>query len=298
MVNAPLDKTTTVISENLAVDAKNGDAVNTTIAIFTTKELTKEEEGDSEALRRNRFRLERQVERAFSEAGKALRQLRDRKLYRNSHKTFDEYCKDRFSYNRSRSYQLIDAASVVDNLEECPQIVDILPTAEGQVRPLTKLEAEEQVRCWQEAVEAAGGKVPSGRIVKSIVDKLQEQTNLPNTHYLGQVCEILPKDDLELKGKNGCWGIITHVGNFSYTIITWDGEYLVKMENLKPLDYSESDSQYMQQLCQRLVRLHRMRNIDDAVIWLLAGLSKRYQPCLTPLQEKLLTIAEEECGLI
>ncbi|WP_254433094.1 MULTISPECIES: hypothetical protein [unclassified Dolichospermum] len=167
MVNAPLDKTTTVINENLAVDAKNGDAVNTIIAIFTTRELTKEEEGE-------RFRLERQVERAFSEAGKALRQLRDRKLYRNSHKTFDEYCKDRFSYNRSRSYQLIDAASVVDNLEECPQIVDILPTAEGQVRPLTKLEVEEQVRCWQEAVEAAGGKVPSGRIVKSIVDKLQK----------------------------------------------------------------------------------------------------------------------------
>ena len=116
MVNAPLDKTTNVISENLAVDAKNADAVNTTIAIFATEELTEEE-------KRDRSCLERQVERAFYEAGKALRQLRDRKLYRNSHKTFDEYCQDRFSYNRSRSYQLIKAASIVDNLQECPQFV-------------------------------------------------------------------------------------------------------------------------------------------------------------------------------
>lgn len=291
MIDAPLDKTTTAISDDLLLDATKSDTVNSKIAIFATEELTEEEE-------RDRFRLEHQVERAFSAAGKALRELRDRKLYRNSHQTFEEYCKDRFSYNRSRSYQLIDAADVVDNLEECPQFVDILPTAEGQVRPLTKLEAEEQVSCWQEAVEAAGGKVPSGRIVKSIVDKLREKTNLPNPYRLGQVCQILPKDIPELKGKNGCWGIITHVGSYSCTITTWEGEYLVKIENLKSLDYDETECEYMQQLCQRLVRLHQVGNLDDAVGWLLTGLGKRYQPFLTPLQEKFLTMAEEECGLI
>ena len=291
MVNAPLDKTTNVISENLAVDAKNGAAVNTTITIFATEELTEEEQ-------RDRSCLERQVERAFYEAGKALKQLRDRKLYRNSHKTFDEYCQDRFSYNRSRSYQLINAASIVDNLQECPQIVDILPTAEGQVRPLTKLETEDQVSCWQEAVEAAGGKVPSGRIVKSIVDKLRERNNLPNPYRLGECCQILPKDNPELKGKISCWGIITYVGNYSCKITTWNGDYLVKIENLKSLDYSENDCKSMQQLYQRLVRLHQVGNIDAAVDWLLTGLGKLHQPFLTPLQEKLLAVAEKECGLI
>ncbi|RCJ36647.1 hypothetical protein A6769_16130 [Nostoc punctiforme NIES-2108] len=70
------------------------------------------------------------MEQAFFEAGKALIELRDRRLYRSMHKTFDEYCLNRFGYNRSRSYQLVDGAVVVD----------ILPTAEGQVRPITKLE--------------------------------------------------------------------------------------------------------------------------------------------------------------
>ncbi len=93
---------------------------------------------------RDRLHLERKVERAFFEAGKALAELRDRRLYRSTHGTFEEYCKDRFGYNRSRFYQLIDAAAVVDNLHKCPPFVDILPTAEGQVRPLTKLETEQQ----------------------------------------------------------------------------------------------------------------------------------------------------------
>jgi hypothetical protein len=287
MINAPLDRTATAINDDLSIDT-----ANITITVLATEELTEEEE-------RDRLHLERQVERAFYEAGKALRELRDRRLYRNSHKTFDEYCKDRFSYNRSRSYQLLDAAGVVDNLRACPQFVDILPTAEGQVRPLTKLEAEEQVDCWQEAVEAAGGKVPSGRIVKSIVDKIREKTNLPNPYHLGEVCQILPKENPELKGKSGCWGIITYVGNFSCTITTWDGEYTVKIENLKYLNYSGADCEYMQQLCQRLVRLHQaVGNRDAAVGWLLSGLGKQNQPFLTPLQEKLLAVIEEEYGLI
>ncbi|WP_422394263.1 hypothetical protein [Nostoc flagelliforme] len=82
-------------------------------------ELTEQEQSD-------RLHLERKVERAFFEAGKALMELRDHRLYRSTHSTFEEYCKDRFSYNRSRSYQLIDAAIVVDNLHKCPQFVDIL----------------------------------------------------------------------------------------------------------------------------------------------------------------------------
>jgi hypothetical protein len=149
--------------------------------------------------------LERKVERAFFEAGKALTELRDRRLYRSTHKTFDEYCLDRFGYNRSRSYQLVDAAVVVDNLQKCPQIVDILPTAEGQVRPMTKLEPQEQQEAWLRAVEVAGGKVPTGRIVKDVVQKIMERTQVPNSYQIGEVCQILAKDNPELRGKGGCW---------------------------------------------------------------------------------------------
>lgn len=68
-------------------------------AVVDAEELTPDEERDSEALPpegADRNHLERKVERAFYEAGKALQQLRDRKLYRSTHRTFEDYCRDRF----------------------------------------------------------------------------------------------------------------------------------------------------------------------------------------------------------
>ncbi|MGH2413708.1 MAG: hypothetical protein ACRDEA_08460 [Microcystaceae cyanobacterium] len=66
-------------------------------------------------------------------------------MYRSTHKSFEEYCQERFDFTRRRPYQLIEAADVVDNLlEKCVQFVHILPTKEGQVRPLTQLDPNQQ----------------------------------------------------------------------------------------------------------------------------------------------------------
>lgn len=119
--------------------------------------------------------------------------MRDRKLYRSTHRTFKEYCKDRFGFERRHPYRLIEAAGVVDNLRKmCPnwtqneieteavrvnsEQVQILPTTEGQVRPLTKLEPPVQCEVWQQAVEEVGGKVPSGRVVDWLLQGLGKQT--------------------------------------------------------------------------------------------------------------------------
>ena len=79
------------------------------LVVLPIAPLTVEEESD-------RNSLERKVERAFYEAGMALMQLRDRRLYRTTHPTFEDYCRDRFNYTRRRPYQLIEAAIVYDNL--------------------------------------------------------------------------------------------------------------------------------------------------------------------------------------
>jgi hypothetical protein len=81
------------------------------IVVEIIEELTYEEQQE-------RLHLEKQVERSFYVAGKALQQLRDRRLYRSTHRTFEEYCRDRFGYSRRHPYLLIDAAIVVDNLSE------------------------------------------------------------------------------------------------------------------------------------------------------------------------------------
>ncbi|MUG91804.1 hypothetical protein F7734_04685 [Scytonema sp. UIC 10036] len=255
-------------------------------------ELTIEEQQE-------RLRLERVIERSFYEAGKALKELRDRRLYRSTHKSFEQYCKDRFGYNtRRQPYLLIEAAAIVDNLsEKCDPLDRILPTNERQVRPLTKLDPEEQWEAWQRSVEAAGKKVPSARIVKDIVEQIMERTKVPNPYQISEVCQILPKDNPELRGKGKSWCIVTEVNNFSCTVRAWDGEYVVKMDHLKSFDYLEEDCQQMGVLCDRLTRLRNQGNLEEAALSVLKQLGEIKRPYLTPVEEKLLGVLEREYGV-
>ena len=138
---------------------------------------------------RDRLKLEREVERAFYKAGCALRELRDRRLYRSTHRTFKEYCQDRFGFTRRRSDYLIGAAEVVDNLSSKAEpilkrepLVLVLPTSERQCRPLTMLEPEKQKEVWRKAVEISQGKVPSGRVVSDLVAKIQGKSKSKKLH--------------------------------------------------------------------------------------------------------------------
>ncbi len=146
-------------------DESSTSALQISVEVVETSELTPEEE-------RVRLHLERQVERAFYLAGKALAELRSRRLYRSTHKTFEDYCKDRFGFTHRHINYLIAGSVVVDNLETGTICSQILPTRECQVRPLTKLNPDQQREVWHQAVTEAGGKVPSGRIVKDIVQRM------------------------------------------------------------------------------------------------------------------------------
>ncbi len=140
-------------NENISIE-ENPALATITVTAVEVPELTEQEQSD-------RLHLERKVERAFFEAGKALAELRDRRLYRSTHKTFEEYCRDRFGHNRRQSYLLMDAAVIFDNLEQkCDRNDHILPTNEWQIRPLSKLDPDIQPEAWEQAVESANGKVP------------------------------------------------------------------------------------------------------------------------------------------
>jgi hypothetical protein len=276
--------------EDISQEEKPATATITVAAVEVT-ELTEQEQ-------RDRLHLERRVERAVFEAGKALMELRNRRLYRSTHKTFEEYCKDRFGYSRRQPYLLMDAAIVFDNLlEKCDPLDQVLPTNERQVRPMTKLEPHEQQEVWLRAVEVAGGKVPTGRIVKDVVQRIMERTQVPNTYQLGEVCQILVKDNPELRGKAGCWGIVTAVNEFSCTVRMWDGEYAVGLQHLKSFNYLPQECEQMQQISDRISRVYSS-SLEETVKSLLQALGKLNRPYLTVVEEKLLTLLESEYGRI
>jgi len=249
----------------------------------------------------DRHRLELRVERAFYEAGKALRELRDRRLYRDTHRTFEDYCKERFGYHRCRSYQLIDAADVLENLSTIGRQINpgttsaqILPTNERQVRPLTKLEPAQQVLAWQQAVQLAGGKTPSGRIVKSIVEQLKEKP----LRYAADFCSVGDVFTLiQLEGEerryNCCPCVAVELNEFTIKVDVCNATISVKPENLKSVDSPDVVHQFPI-ILRRIKRLWQCE-LDRGAISVLEALGK--QTYLTYLEEKLLAFLEREYGI-
>ena len=85
--------------------------------------------------------LEKRIERGmsvFREVGEALAEIRDGRLYRETHATFDQYVRERWQFDRQRAYQLIGAAEVARAIPaDLPQ-----PMNEAQVRELVPLVRE------------------------------------------------------------------------------------------------------------------------------------------------------------
>jgi hypothetical protein len=107
--------------------------------------------------------------KTFIEVGRALAEIRDRRLYRDSHSTFEEYCHDRWLLSRTRAYQLIDAAGVVDVMST---MVDTPPASERQARELVPLKDDEQemVKVWRGLRERHGDRL-TARLVKVEVER-------------------------------------------------------------------------------------------------------------------------------
>ncbi len=128
--------------------------MTTALANITPTELRRRTELESEL---------RSCIDGFAKAGEILTEIRDSRLYRNTHATFEDYCQSEWGMSRPRAYQLIDAAAVVSTLVDNP------PTSERQARALTHLPPEEQREAWTEAVKTAPNGKPTAKHVEEVV---------------------------------------------------------------------------------------------------------------------------------
>ncbi len=90
----------------------------------------------------------------FLEVGVALLEIRDARLYREHHGTFETYCRERWGFRRAHAYRLIQSARVAQTLSP---MGDKGPASERQARQLAPLlGAPDELRAaWQEARDAA-----------------------------------------------------------------------------------------------------------------------------------------------
>jgi len=141
----------------------------------------------------------------FHEIGKALKEIRDTRLYKLTFfESFEAYTRARWDMGRAQAYRLIESYKVISNLSP---IGDIIPKNESQARPLVQLESCEQRKVWKKFLNTgmemtamnikkfvAGCKVPdqvkpvdlTNRISKEYmeaVQKMLEQVQVAQNDY-------------------------------------------------------------------------------------------------------------------
>lgn len=132
-------------------------------------------------------RLERTVDRAVEVvgriAGEALATIRDERLYRLTHPTFEAYVQERWGFSRATAYRMIDTAAAPpapdDDDGECltrdkpstdgPESEDagfspaVAPDSDSGAEPARRPPmAGERAQCWATVIEAGDGQVRVG----------------------------------------------------------------------------------------------------------------------------------------
>lgn len=104
----------------------------------------------------------------FREVGEALIEIRDNRLYRETHGSFELYCADKWGLDRARAYQLMAASTVSVILGKPAHLAN-----EGQARELAPLanenpEAAKQVWAKVEERSEATGKPVTAALIRQV----------------------------------------------------------------------------------------------------------------------------------
>jgi len=177
--------------------------------------------------------LESRIEkglRAFWDIGQSLGQIRDKQLYRQNYKTFDEYCLNRWEMSRRSAYRLIQAALVYETItcgsqsfvnvihgSQNPENVtrgsqsfvnvthgsqnQILPTNERQIRPLVTLPPEKQREAWAKAVSTA----PNGKVTSAHVAQVAKEYYRANSANKSRQKHSFEQHQSTDNSNRSCW---------------------------------------------------------------------------------------------
>lgn len=123
---------------------------------------------------RERTRLagcEARIERGlatFVDVGQALLEVRDDRLYRAAHGTFEDYCRERWGLSRKRAYDLTAAAEV--SAAVSPNGDTPSPPNEAVARELAPLRSDPpRLReAWSEAVEEHGPEPTAAQVREKV----------------------------------------------------------------------------------------------------------------------------------
>ena len=122
----------------------------------------------SKAERKQLNRYEKTIAKgrdAMLKACKALKGIRDQRLYREKFDTFEDYCLKKWNLARSSAYQRLTLAQAHETLSATAD--KPVEVNERQARALGGLSDEDMVRVWKQAVKASNTQNPSTKNIKA-----------------------------------------------------------------------------------------------------------------------------------
>jgi hypothetical protein len=142
-------------------------------------------------------RIEENQKAAWYENSLILLKIRNEKMYKKKHDTFEKYLEDRWDIRRKRGYQLMKSAEFMQiaekNMDEIVHqnevLVDIsepiLPKNERQLRPLLEKLSHngERLKVWAEVVET-GEKITAELVQHKVDEFLESGEVVPDIEYV------------------------------------------------------------------------------------------------------------------
>lgn len=152
---------------------------NTTMSNLTLKPLSKIEKKTLGDLEHTVEELLSGIKKSQYKIGSSLMEIRDSRLYREGHATFEEYCRSRWGMSKSHANRHISFRTTSDLLQDTE--IKVAPEKESQTRALNRLPETKRKDAWKEAVQVSGGKTPTAKTVSLVVDELVEEGKAART---------------------------------------------------------------------------------------------------------------------
>lgn len=122
---------------------------------------------------------------SFVRMGQSLRRIRDESLYPDEYSSFSDYCERRWEWSRQQAYRLMDAAQSFVEIEVAQP--KALPSTERQLRPMSRVDAEDKPAVWEaatQAAEAEGLSQPQHQHVEAAVEQHKGEAQSSNVVQL------------------------------------------------------------------------------------------------------------------
>lgn len=126
----------------------------------------------------------------FLQVGQALMEMRDSELFREEFGTFEQYCNEKWSFDKSTGYRLMKAFEVSSQTS----VHGFTPPNERAARPLSKLKEPQHLEMAAKVL--ATQEKPDVRAVEAVVKAVQQVTKEETVAH-PETGELVPFADLD-----------------------------------------------------------------------------------------------------